>query len=99
MLTDRFGPFEAIAVASIKLARHVPGDELPMDLLVAEAVHGSARSSRLGHTGYHHQHAELDVEVHVPQVCLRAPRTCITPDGVRTPRPGIGGTRRVVEMP
>ena len=38
MLTDRFGAFEAIAMASIKLARHVPEDELSMDLLVAEAV-------------------------------------------------------------
>jgi hypothetical protein len=38
MLTDRFGAFEAIAMASIKLARHVPEDELSMDLLVAEAA-------------------------------------------------------------
>jgi hypothetical protein len=38
MLTDRFGAFEAIAMASIKLSRHVPEDELSMDLLVAEAV-------------------------------------------------------------
>jgi hypothetical protein len=38
MLTDRFGAFEAIAIASIKLARHVPEDELSTDLLVAEAV-------------------------------------------------------------
>jgi len=38
MLTDRFGAFEAIAMASIKLARHVSEEELPMDLLVAEAV-------------------------------------------------------------
>lgn len=38
MLSDRFGVFEAIAMASIKLARHVPEDELSMDLLVAEAV-------------------------------------------------------------
>ena len=38
MLTDRFGAFEAIAMASIKLARHVPEDELSMDRLVAEAV-------------------------------------------------------------
>jgi hypothetical protein len=38
MLTDRFGAFEAIAMASIKLARHVPEDELSMELLVAEAV-------------------------------------------------------------
>ena len=28
MLTDRFGAFEAIAMASIKLARHVSEDEL-----------------------------------------------------------------------
>ena len=38
MLSDRFGAFEAIAVASIKLARHVPEDELSMDVLVAEAL-------------------------------------------------------------
>lgn len=38
MLSDRFGVFEAIAMASIKLARHVPEDELSMDLLVAESV-------------------------------------------------------------
>jgi hypothetical protein len=38
MLTDRFGAFEAIAMASIKLVRHVPEEELSMDLLVAEAV-------------------------------------------------------------
>jgi hypothetical protein len=38
MLTGRFGAFEAIATASIKLSRHVPEDELSMDLLVAEAV-------------------------------------------------------------
>ena len=38
MLSDRFGAFEAIAMSSIKLARHVPEDELSMDLLVAEAV-------------------------------------------------------------
>jgi hypothetical protein len=38
MLTDRFGAFEAIAMASIKLARHVSADELSMDRLVAEAV-------------------------------------------------------------
>lgn len=38
MLTDRFGAFEALAIASIKLARHVPEDELSMDVLVAEAV-------------------------------------------------------------
>lgn len=38
MLSDRFGAFEALAHASIKLARHVPEPELSMDLLVAEAV-------------------------------------------------------------
>lgn len=38
MLSDRFGAFEAIANATIKLARHVPEDELSMDLLVADAV-------------------------------------------------------------
>lgn len=38
MLTDRFGAFEAVAHASIKLARHVPEPELSMDLFVAEAV-------------------------------------------------------------
>jgi len=38
MLSDRFGAFEAIAYSTIKLARHVPEDELSMDLLVAEAV-------------------------------------------------------------
>ncbi|HEY7767224.1 hypothetical protein [Longimicrobium sp.] len=38
MLTDRFGAFEAIAMACIKLARHVSEDELSMDLLVAEAI-------------------------------------------------------------
>jgi hypothetical protein len=38
MLTDRFGAFEAIAMASIKLGRHVSEDELSMDRLVAEAV-------------------------------------------------------------
>ncbi|HEX8321843.1 hypothetical protein [Longimicrobium sp.] len=38
MLTDRFGAFEAIAMASIKLAGHVSEDELSMDRLVAEAV-------------------------------------------------------------
>jgi hypothetical protein len=38
MLTDRFGAFEAIAMASIKLARHASEDELSMDQLVAEAV-------------------------------------------------------------
>jgi hypothetical protein len=38
MLSDRFGAFEAIAYSTIKLARHVPEDELSMDLLIAEAV-------------------------------------------------------------
>jgi hypothetical protein len=38
MLADRFGAFEAVAMASIKLARHEPENELSMDLLVAEAV-------------------------------------------------------------
>ncbi|HEX2208069.1 MAG TPA: hypothetical protein VHG93_10340, partial [Longimicrobium sp.] len=38
MLADRFGAFEAIAYSTIKLARHVPEDELSMDVLVAEAV-------------------------------------------------------------
>ncbi|HVH13950.1 MAG TPA: hypothetical protein VM759_12900, partial [Longimicrobium sp.] len=38
MLTDRFGAFEALAMASIKLARHVSEGELSMDLYVAEAV-------------------------------------------------------------
>lgn len=38
MLTDRFGALEAVAHASIKLARHEPEPELSMDLLVAEAV-------------------------------------------------------------
>jgi hypothetical protein len=38
MLTDRFGAFEAVAHASIKLARHVQEPELSMDLLVAEAL-------------------------------------------------------------
>jgi hypothetical protein len=38
MLSDRFGAFEAIAYSTIKLARHVPEEELSMDLLVAEAV-------------------------------------------------------------
>jgi hypothetical protein len=38
MLADRFGAFEALAGSSIKLARFVPPDELPMDPLVADAV-------------------------------------------------------------
>jgi hypothetical protein len=38
MLTDRFGAFEALAMASIKLGRHVPEEERSMDSLVAEAI-------------------------------------------------------------
>ena len=38
MLSDRFGAFEAVAHASIKLARHVPEAELSIDQFVAEAV-------------------------------------------------------------
>jgi hypothetical protein len=38
MLSDRFGAFEAIAASTVKLARFVPADELPMEPLVAEAV-------------------------------------------------------------
>jgi hypothetical protein len=38
MLSDRFGVFEAIATSSVKLARFVPPDELPMEPLVGEAV-------------------------------------------------------------
>jgi hypothetical protein len=38
ILSDRFGAFEAIASSTIKLARFVSEDELPMDPLVAEAV-------------------------------------------------------------
>lgn len=38
MLSDRFGAFEAIATSSVKLARFVPADELPMEPIVAEAV-------------------------------------------------------------
>jgi hypothetical protein len=38
MLSDRFGAFEAIAYSTIKLSRHVPADELSMDVLVAEAL-------------------------------------------------------------
>jgi hypothetical protein len=38
MLSDRFGAFEAIAYSTIKLARHVPEDELSMDVRVAEAL-------------------------------------------------------------
>lgn len=38
MLSDRFGAFETIASSTVKLARFVSEDELPMDPLVAEAV-------------------------------------------------------------
>lgn len=38
MLSDRFGAFEALATSSVKLARFVSADELPMEPLVAEAV-------------------------------------------------------------
>jgi hypothetical protein len=38
MLSDRFGAFEAAAESTIKLARFVPADELPMDSHLAEAV-------------------------------------------------------------
>ncbi len=38
MLSDRFAAFEAIAYSTNKLARHVPEDELSMDVLVAEAL-------------------------------------------------------------
>jgi hypothetical protein len=38
ILKDRFGALEAVANASIKLARYAPEDELAMDRLVAEAV-------------------------------------------------------------
>ena len=38
MLTDRFGAFEAIATTSIKLARHIPADELAMDLQYSEGI-------------------------------------------------------------
>lgn len=38
MLMDKFGAFESIAYASIKLARAVPDEAPPMDPLVAEAV-------------------------------------------------------------
>jgi hypothetical protein len=38
MLSDRFGALEAVAYSSIKLSRHVSECEMPMDLLVAEAV-------------------------------------------------------------
>jgi hypothetical protein len=38
ILQDRFGALEAVANASIKLARYAPEEELAMDLLVAESV-------------------------------------------------------------
>jgi hypothetical protein len=38
MLSDRFGLFEALAYATIKLNRCTQADELAMDPLVAEAV-------------------------------------------------------------
>jgi hypothetical protein len=38
ILRDRFGALEAVANASIKLARYALEDELAMDLLVADAV-------------------------------------------------------------
>jgi hypothetical protein len=38
MLSDRFGAFEAIAYSTIRLARRVPENELPMGVLVAEAI-------------------------------------------------------------
>lgn len=38
ILKDRYGALEAVANSSIKLARYVPEDELPMDLLVADSV-------------------------------------------------------------
>ncbi len=37
-LADRFGVFEALATASIRLARHDPEPDLAMDTQVAEAV-------------------------------------------------------------
>lgn len=37
VLSDRFGAFEAVAGSTIKLARHVPEDELSMEPVVAEA--------------------------------------------------------------
>lgn len=37
-LTDRFGVFEALAAATIQLAREAPEPELPMEPQVAEAV-------------------------------------------------------------
>jgi hypothetical protein len=38
MACDRYGAFEAIADSSIKLARVAPEEDLPMEVLVAEAV-------------------------------------------------------------
>jgi hypothetical protein len=38
ILADRFGAFEAVAGSTIKLARHVPEDELAMEPVVAEAL-------------------------------------------------------------
>jgi hypothetical protein len=38
MLSDRFGALEAVAYSSIKLSRYISECEMPMDLLVAEAV-------------------------------------------------------------
>jgi hypothetical protein len=38
ILSDRFGPLEAVAYSSIKLSRYAPEREMSMDLLVAEAV-------------------------------------------------------------
>jgi hypothetical protein len=49
ILPDRFGAFEAIAYATIKLARYVPEDELSMDLLVADAVLLFADDLRAAH--------------------------------------------------
>ncbi|HEV3050659.1 MAG TPA: hypothetical protein VGX50_10135, partial [Longimicrobium sp.] len=47
MLSDRFGAFEAVAESTIKLARFVPADELPMDAHLAEAVMEFACDLRL----------------------------------------------------
>lgn len=38
MLVDRFGAFEAIAASSVRLARLDSDEQLPMELVVAEAV-------------------------------------------------------------
>lgn len=38
MLEFRFGAFEAIAYASIELARNAPESQLPMSRLTAEAI-------------------------------------------------------------